>query len=629
MSTDVTYNYVRLHNVQTREWSQEIVLDPSGTDLIGHRFTLRFEGIIHIQGALSVAAGAPPCTVTYGPAATAYASSPDLYHEIYNRLTTPRGTLEVTHNGKTVLSCEPSAAGNLTSANRDTNNGPHPVDLKLTHIASEQVYRVEWGVKCEMVKCNPEVAGAGAAANLVVSNRWALGEEMDANFFITRTIRGRMRLSASNATPAHLKKHLVVPGLEDGFRRDRIDFSVAENGLDCDYTVVDKQVKDACPYPGTRFQGSQTESTADGAMAFFTDIRLTMEGPPHVDKRMMITRLMYIVESRLRTWRPTDEWMILSGSVTEHLDQDRNAVEVAVRIQQFPDETKEHSRMANVVRATIGRPLSAADMGPPRPGEAAPYDPKKSPIPKIHGYTPHEGERRASVLALLHCYLQQPCGDDDDHSIGTDAPVVRTLTAGTSLNELENVGPVTPAPSDSIPASLDTGLWSDSARSSIYTMCRAESRYLFRDLKVAMPIAQSDAAAGAGTAATVIANLGRRQCYREVVYEAERIGDHPETPVAPETYTDPNTAGASVPIQGTRIKHEVIILPPKLTADGRKTIHRLLVKYLYALNRPPLDSEKFLVGTLPYTSIPLTGSTGTSISLDGLAGGGTSLWTTP
>ena len=53
MATNVTYNGVELHNCLTRQWVQEVVYDESGTDMIGHRFGLRFECILHVQNVPS------------------------------------------------------------------------------------------------------------------------------------------------------------------------------------------------------------------------------------------------------------------------------------------------------------------------------------------------------------------------------------------------------------------------------------------------------------------------------------------------------------------------------------------------------------------------------------------------
>ena len=49
MGTEVYYNGIRLSNVTTRQWQQEVIYDQSNTDTIGQRFNLTFEAICHIQ----------------------------------------------------------------------------------------------------------------------------------------------------------------------------------------------------------------------------------------------------------------------------------------------------------------------------------------------------------------------------------------------------------------------------------------------------------------------------------------------------------------------------------------------------------------------------------------------------
>lgn len=613
MATDVTYNGVFLHNVTTRQWDQEIVLDPSGTDLIAHRFTLRFECIIHTQASIG---GGPPAVHPVGYSPASFPNTASLYQQIYNRLTHPRGVLIVVQNGVEVLRAEPTTSLNLIQNYRDTDNGPKPLHVNLTHIANDRVYRVEFAVQCDLVKCNP--ATTGSVANLVVSNRWSLQEEMDANFFTTRTIRGRLRLSASEIVPAHLKRHLVVPGLEDGFRRERIEFAVAENGLDCDYQVVDVQAHTACPYPGAHFEGRHTESAADGGLAFFSDIHLRMEGAPTSDKRLMIARLMQIAHARLLGWRDPNNpagWFLLNCAVTDHVGK-ANVVELSLRIQNFgPDtSTAEHAWIGGVVTKTIGTRLTQDDMGAPLPGETIsgryPYDARLHPRPHVFGYTPHEGERRVSVLAMLHCYLQQPCAPDAQHSIATyehrdQKKQAKSESRETGDNEDPDSNYFGPIPTGS------GGLFSDATRAAQYTMCKVESRYVFRDLVVALPVAQSDAAAAPGDPAAVVAALGRRQCYRIVETDNERVGALPVTPIPAEIY-------ASGTLTARRISSEVTILPPKLTGDGRQKIHRALSTAVYALNRPPAPDEVLAVGTLPYTALTAVQS---GVTLNQLASG--------
>jgi len=54
-------------------------------------------------------------------------------------------------------------------------------------------------------------------------------------------------------------------------------------------------------------------------------------------------------------------------------------------------------------------------------------------------------------------------------------------------------------------------------------------------------------------------------------------------------------------LKGTRLRHKITALPVALTADGSGKLYRVEAEYVYALNRPPKNDEKFNVGILPFT----------------------------
>lgn len=619
MATDVIYNGVYMHNVRTRRWDQDVVLDQSGTDVIAHRFNLRFEALVHVQGTwtatagntapvfTSLASGDIPIGNTYGALGQ---NVPSIYADITKRLGTARKTLTVKIGGEVVLQAVPASLATYTSSidrlNMEVNNGPHPQVLAITHVVGNQVFRVEWAVTADMVRCDP--ASDTGYPGIVLSNRWAMQEVLDANFMVTRTIRGRLRLGANFVQP-HWAKYLVVPGLERGFRRERIDFASDASGLDCDYSIVDKQVHYAAPYPATKMQASHTESTAMG-INFFSEMRVHLEGPVNIDTRALIWRAMHVIDARLllTSRSAVSDYVLEDASITDSIGE-INAVDMFVRIRQLKISDPENTQIGHLYNATLGLPFTL----PTIPGQTAPYLPNQSLPPNIYGYRPWgglDGERRVAVLLLLNCQNQDPCGALDSHKIYDWDGEERDEEDGEGGNEFREI--YTPESGGYIPAASDNKYSSDNT-SGIYTRSRIESEYTFRDMKVALPLASSEVTADPTDDATVVCRIGRRQCCRVIRFDAERVGKTPKKPEAPETYTD-GTFGSPNVLTGTRIKQVISVLPPVLSSDGAKQIYRVTAEIVYALNRCPQADETFNVGIHPYTNL-IESDTATSLDL--------------
>ncbi|MEA3225526.1 MAG: hypothetical protein U9Q07_06210, partial [Planctomycetota bacterium] len=63
-------------------------------------------------------------------------------------------------------------------------------------------------------------------------------------------------------------------------------------------------------------------------------------------------------------------------------------------------------------------------------------------------------------------------------------------------------------------------------------------------------------------------------------------------------------------LRGTLLKHRTEANPPTLTADGVTKLYRLTVHYVYAMNRPPKDNEKYRIGIAPQTKYKQTDADG-------------------
>ncbi|HUT90256.1 MAG TPA: hypothetical protein VMY37_12210, partial [Thermoguttaceae bacterium] len=170
--TDVIYNGIELHNVTTRQWDQQVVYDESGTDPIAIRFMLAFEAILHLQ---SFSTSSQWVGKTGGTAADGgFHSSISRVHEL---LSQPRRILQVYFNGKSVLAVNPPGP-NIHQTRPDmfdVDNGPKPQHVRLMHIVSNKVARVQFAISATLLGC----PGTVGNTTPVLNNRWSVAEEMD------------------------------------------------------------------------------------------------------------------------------------------------------------------------------------------------------------------------------------------------------------------------------------------------------------------------------------------------------------------------------------------------------------------------------------------------------------------
>ena len=391
MATVVQYGGVKLYNVLTRKWEQEIFYDSSGTDAIGHKYSLTFEGILHMQ-RVPLNAGE-----VYIEGDTASPNVFSLLERVRLLLMRPREKLTVTVAGITVIEVEPPKVGQ-GNTKEDIDNGPKPKNISVTILGSN-AFRVSFSVDAIVGACGSNVS--------VLSNRWRLSETMDSNFHITRTINGKLRISkgmvqAGKGTPIHHFKGTIIPPLESSFRRDRMTFTAEEDGLTATYEVVDRQVHHAAPWPATSMNATHTEMTQHGTF-FVSEMRVRLQGDPAVDKRLLLERAMQIIEARLhiedissKNRKASLESYIITDHIGEH-----SVVEISARVRRV--DAIASSMKLGLVLNELGKELKLNEpIQGNRNVRGAKYSSQESRVPKTYGFKASSNlpdwERRPAVL---------------------------------------------------------------------------------------------------------------------------------------------------------------------------------------------------------------------------------------
>jgi len=570
MSTVVTYNGITITNCVTREFDQELQYDASGTDLVAVRYKLGVEGYIHAQAA---AVGKHGWQDPAGPLNTGATNVQ--FDLVSQRLLEPRKGFLMTWSGSVVLEAAPATA-QIFNANTDSDNGPKPRGLAVLQVTPAAV-KVRWSVEIVLSGCP---TGQGSLQRKgpyrIINNRWSISESRDGDFFTTRRISGLIRF-AEGLTPKHAFLAAVVPGLERGFRREVIEYDAAPNGLEATYAVVDRQVHYAAPWPATDMEVVHSYSSNDG-LTWLDECNVTLRGSPEADRRMLLSRMMQIVDQRCEGLRVVNDedkqYLIENVVITEHFGKE-NLVNCIVAVRHMGESTR--IVLGNILENKLGKPLELPAAG------SESYDRTLSRVPAVHGYDPHGAARSPAFLYLLTCYHQDPCSG------------VKHIFGASPGSQSEETRPDKSEPPYPVQTSLaqlpigDDSKYSEGQKVAMYTHSRLASRYIVHSLRVGLPKGVLDSDGTTAEAADLAAGIA----YRQLDYDAERVGQWPQVPSLDTTYTDGQ-------LTGTLLRYVVEPLPPALSVDGAKRIYRVRARACYVLNRLPTN-HNLAVGVLPYT----------------------------
>lgn len=601
MATNVYYNGVQLHNVLTRQWDQEVVYDDSRTDVAYSRFRFRFEALLH--GAVDQRDNAgeilAPAWIAIGSGTgSAFAVSGNAYPDICSKLSASRHTLTIgmtnaAGDEEIVFQAIPATEADAIPADlMDVDNGPKPARATITQIAGSLCWRLVYEIEACVVACarSSQTWIANELA-LILNNRWTVTEEMDVDWYLVNRIRGRLRL-AYPPTNYDIPKSLVFPPLSHDFRRDKITFAVAANGLDCDWEVEDRQVFMAAPWPGTRLECSFSDSAVSETVCR-TSGRAAIHGPPHANRGALVARLIQCLNARARwlqyegAWNEKDRQFILENfTITETMGE-RYSVEAQFSLQRVQEDLL---AMYRRVLDEKGRPVDNMFPAIPSSGVASPYSRRESldPLAIWPGGASPDYEQ-VDPGAWLVCWLQRPCQyvpKTFQRASGQVAPPVPpTIVNASSYPEQLAALSLT---DQSLLSEYEAG-----EGRALYTHCALKNRYISSVNEVQLPIARSGLQSNAQAHSSAFVKLVPDQWVRVIEFDSEAAGDWPKIPDPVEEYLDND-------IKHRRLNYEISPYAPTTGTLGYNTIYRVCGRIVYGLSRAPTDEEKLATGVLPF-----------------------------
>lgn len=304
----VSYNGVILTRVETKKWQEDVQYDESGMNMLGSRVEMTFEGTI-TESSLEGYAESPHSEDAAIPPNVPVGVGKKIQYAL-RALEMPRANLIVYDD---IQDAEPIfaayAENGLTEnspiqnqLNMDVAGGPKPISVRIVYIVNGYA-RVEITFVVNKIRCLEGETTGGNSNNLnprngfVISNRCWTDETIDENFYTTKKFTGRLRVSSANQSVLFYRQ-MFYPPLERGFYRESVNFSESEDGLTLNYTVTDKQRRNAAPYPATKVEGEvQYHSINSGTT--FVAARVSMIGAPFAPKQALVARALEFIRIKI------------------------------------------------------------------------------------------------------------------------------------------------------------------------------------------------------------------------------------------------------------------------------------------------------------------------------------------
>lgn len=508
----------------------------------------------------------------------------------------------------------------------DVHGGPIPKQVAITHIASNQVWRVEFTVEFATVSpciqtryitTEPDesidpnldmgshnftvpVAWNGSEHRKagVLSNRWSVHDHIDDNGYTTRTWTGRVLLANSNWSPHDFRALTMFP-LQPGMMRYSIDYTASEDNLSLQYSVVDKEVTATTPWPARTMKIVHNESVGiDGASSDFS-IRVALTGDRGTRMYDLIQLALAIIEQRLylqvpNVGEPNSSVLVHRQDITTEQGSDSNQlISVVVSGKRFTLIKQEHGLIfrTKIQKLAAIRPFKSTFIELLKQ-----YDNQLSYGNRANEQPPTEGSIPA--ITALHSRLATPCTTkfDVQNNMYTDTVTtesrylqdraslqnrVASAVDGWSTRVSGNiVSQLTPDNSDLV--------FSDQHKTALYSHYKITSVYNVPSLNVSLPVAITRSNAYTNPVLNTVVSIGPQQPTRTIRIEAERAGTPPVLPAALQSFTESGTyiPGVGTPlVTNTLLRAQATYREPQPLADGNNLLYTSYLELEYTQNR--------------------------------------------
>jgi hypothetical protein len=549
----------------------------------------------------------------------------------------------------------------------EINDGPTPKDVQITNLASNSVWRVEFEIEWTVAVFCPvfrETTGAteldpntnlqeqfedsengilpdpedlsASRAYGVRSHSWTCTEDIDSNFFSTRTYNGELRLSNPNFNP-HDFRYLCRPPLVVGARRKSIVYTESEDKLSLRYTIIDQEIVTAAPARYTSLSVRHTESAAMFGAKVKVNVNVILSGDRSANRFEMLAYALAIVDYKtlFKSAIAGGAGFNLLPEVTEVTTAEGTDSELSVAVRFQGERTVKpdaqlnlgNNAVPNAAGVNIGRMGFVEPRLLTRLADNTFADIPNSP-PYNHslsrginndgnGWTKPDISGGLSLTSMWHAYVTEPCTEKMSFTDNADwlynDNTRRELLRDAIQEEAEDAWNQMPVqytvPDVPLQPFFTLAGISTAHTTSMYTVYNIQSHYYNDAMSVALPSSATPSSNIYNTTpATSFARIGRNQWKRRILIEAERFGEPPRIPTMDDTYTESkkNAATSQDVVHAKLLGAKISPCAPQLAMDSIGRIYAINAEYIYALDAEPAnmklgipDIESFASATVP------------------------------
>lgn len=306
MAVPYSYNSILLQYVRTQEFSIEPWMDPTNSDQMGLKYTIRVVGFLSLS------------QITFTNA------TGGLLAQIKERLEAVRKPLIYSINPDQMLT---------VPTGLDDNLGPIPLPCRVTEPTSG-TFRVETGVVVYVTSCDSKCTSPGPLA-AVISLRWTQSETFDQNWNSQVKTKGRLIVRSSLLKSPNDFRGLCTPGLLPDYQRLGAQYTLSPNGLELEFEFTDQEVKRLPPFPSLKATGVYVVNVEPPGVNRIGTVQLSLEGPKTTNTRDLMFRAIMMAYSKLSAdnvllGRPTPA--IWWGQFDEDLFNNRVTVRMSAKM---------------------------------------------------------------------------------------------------------------------------------------------------------------------------------------------------------------------------------------------------------------------------------------------------------
>lgn len=447
----LSYNGIDFGYCQTEHLINGPIKDPSGTDQLYTEIKLKAKSILYVD---SLIARLPP-------GITGDVSTGQLMTRIRHMLTAPRKALY--YDFISIPGTKATLPGNQIlniPDGLDDANGPWPDESGFSiTLVTPKALEVTWACTVRITDC----VRAGVNPIEPLSIRWEDSISWDETWKATYKRSGTVIISSrsSFSLDAFRRTGFVGMGVYPGFKRRTAEYLVSRDGLRCDFTFIDEQIRFAPPQPAVKMKLVQSESFPMTGAIRKGEVMCSLVGLQDANVSDLAGWAITIARARVWGARPISLGTVVLSDAVLKTDETEDGVSVACsftyKAEADPSRTTSGggsfwSRLGFNVGIGIGPATSlfgslvgsVIGSRPPAPPTPTGADPSKAPVfpwvgygtspPNIlkpSGYAvwadpsgtisgPADGLSLATSVRLFAAALSDPCGTEIElRSIGS------------------------------------------------------------------------------------------------------------------------------------------------------------------------------------------------------------------